>query len=504
MNSNFLKILALLAITSILITGCESLSTMVTKHSTDAEYTQIPNPMEARDDSLKIHIVGSYKPNYFNKKMGVMFQPELEYTGGRLLLHPMLMKGESARNLEGTVINKKQGGTFIYTETIPYLSEYRNARLVVNPVVFPAESLLAAQRANAWYPAGAILDRNPNQGQTTGRNAATQNRPARPQGRSQTTIVQSAAAENSTTLPRSSRAALELKDARELGRKILATGVKLDTTPPPIQVQQIVAELTENDSTETFLQPIILKNVDDFDIVVDAGYIINNIYYDFDQADFLSEGTRELDLLITLAMKNPNLKFEITTHTDERGTEAYNAALSQRRLETVTEYIRQRGLDMNRVIARAVGKTEPLFRNARNEEEHALNRRTTVSMFEQGVTIHAERLNYEVVENSPLNSNRTGLWFRVQVGAFREMPTHPLYFFRDHLNAAPGLNLVYYRDTDNLYKFTLGDFTRLEQARRLSQRILDAKKDAHVVAFMDGKSISLAEAETIIKQQVQE
>jgi outer membrane protein OmpA-like peptidoglycan-associated protein len=450
---------------------------------------------------------------------------------------------------------------------------------------------LPDQNVNAWYPAGAILDRNQSsQGQTT-----TQNRPAQPRPprtARQSNLLQSERAANVTTNPRTRRDALALKDARALGEKRIATGVWSDTVQPVVEQPLVLEtgeslkdgtaewyytiERSENDPTKafivakailkdgyempadkarenvkkaadflfdnpddyeltgdltaeptaktknittmengerkvvpvlyyedsvTFRQPIKLKNVDDFDILSETGYLINNIYYGYDQADFLSEGTRELDLLITVAMKNPSLKFEITAHTDERGTEAYNAALSQRRLETVSEYIRQRGLDMNRVIARAVGKTEPLFRNARNEEEHALNRRTTIRMFDPNIANQPQRLNNEVTENSPLNSRRTGLWFRVQVGAFREMPNHPLYYFRDHLNAAPGLNLVYYRDNDGLYKFTLGDFTNLEQARRLSQRILDAKKDAHIVAFMDGKNIPTAEAESIFKRQ---
>ena len=252
----------------------------------------------------------------------------------------------------------------------------------------------------------------------------------------------------------------------------------------------------------TFRQPVILKNLDDFDILGEAGYIINNIYYGYDRADIVSEYTRELDLLITIAIKNPNVMFEIVAHTDERGTESYNQALSQRRLESVIDYVNQRGLDMNRVIARAAGKTEPMFVNARTEEQHALNRRTTIRMFDPNRAPSTQRVtSEEIAENSPLN--RDGLWFRVQVGAFREIPRYPQYFFRDHLNAAPGVDLTYYRDTDGLFKFTLGDFTDLDQATRLSNRVSEAGQDVFVVAFLNGSPIGLSEAEAIFRQQNQ-
>jgi outer membrane protein OmpA-like peptidoglycan-associated protein len=249
----------------------------------------------------------------------------------------------------------------------------------------------------------------------------------------------------------------------------------------------------------TFRQPVVLKNLDDFDILGDAGYIINNIYYGYDRADIVSEYTRELDLLISIAIKNPNVMFEITAHTDERGAEAYNQALSERRLESVIDYVNQKGLDMSRVIARAAGKSQPLYLNARTDEQHALNRRTTIRMFDPNRTTDMQRLSDEITEHSPLG--RDGLWFRVQIGEGREIPRHPYYFFRDHLNAAPGTDLTYYRDSDGSYKFTLGDFTDLDQANRLSNRISDAGNEAIVVAFLNGNPISLSEAEAIFRQQ---
>jgi Flp pilus assembly protein TadD len=139
MKMNFWKLLAMLAVASVLTTGCTNLSNMVKKHSTDAEYVQTPDPMEMHGDIVKINIAGSYKPSYFHKKAGAVFQPELQYDGGSLLLKPINLKGESVKDLGGTTI-PAAGGKFTYADEIPYKSEYKGARLVVNPVAFPAKS----------------------------------------------------------------------------------------------------------------------------------------------------------------------------------------------------------------------------------------------------------------------------------------------------------------------------------------------------------------------------
>ena len=139
MKTKIFKTLAMLAAVSILVTGCDGLNNMVKRHSTDAEYVQTPNPMELHGDNVKINVAGSFKPNYFSRRAGVVFQPELQYDGKVLLLKPINLRGESATNLQGTTINRTSGGTFTYTDEIPYMPEYREARLIVNPMAYPAK-----------------------------------------------------------------------------------------------------------------------------------------------------------------------------------------------------------------------------------------------------------------------------------------------------------------------------------------------------------------------------
>ena len=59
----------------------------------------------------------------------------------------------------------------------------------------------------------------------------------------------------------------------------------------------------------------------------------------FNKADLLPESTVALDSLVMMLNENPNITIELSAHTDYRGSDEYNKALSQKRAETVVESI---------------------------------------------------------------------------------------------------------------------------------------------------------------------
>ena len=273
-----------------------------------------------------------------------------------------------------------------------------------------------------------------------------------------------------------------------------------------IDVQQFVSDnmafLPDHISSSDIIKTVTTKDYVIFECIPKLSEIgdevfVNNIYFDFNRSDIIKDGHRELDRMIIIAIKNPHMNFEIISHADERGSEAYNLALTERRLNSILDYIRRKGMDESRLIATAAGKSDPLIRNAQTDEEHALNRRTTIRLFDPNA-INEVGYDYELHENIPFD--KKGLWFRVQIGAFREAPEYPLYLFSEYIKAAQGTELTFYQDRDGLYKFTMGEFQDLNQARRLNQRILDANLEAYVVAFMEGQRITVAEAQAIIRR----
>lgn len=107
---------------------------------------------------------------------------------------------------------------------------------------------------------------------------------------------------------------------------------------------------------------------------------IHPIYFDFDKATITSDATKELDKVVEIMNKYPELKIEGGSHTDSRGASKYNKALSTRRAKSTVAYIISKGIDSNRITAKGYGERQ-LVNNCVygikcSEVEHQLNRRT--------------------------------------------------------------------------------------------------------------------------------
>ncbi len=107
---------------------------------------------------------------------------------------------------------------------------------------------------------------------------------------------------------------------------------------------------------------------------------IRNIYYDFDKWEIRADAKPELDKLVRLLQRNPDIKIELAAHTDCRGSEKYNRELSQKRAESVVKYLISKGIDATRLVARGYGESSPAVPcpcSKCTEEQHQINRRTT-------------------------------------------------------------------------------------------------------------------------------
>ena len=108
--------------------------------------------------------------------------------------------------------------------------------------------------------------------------------------------------------------------------------------------------------------------------------VLEDIYYDFDKADLREESFAPLDNLLKILQDNPEIKIQLASHTDCRGDEAYNEELSQRRAQSVVDYLISNGISSNLLVAKGFGETAPAVDCSCgdcSEEEHQANRRTT-------------------------------------------------------------------------------------------------------------------------------
>ncbi len=102
------------------------------------------------------------------------------------------------------------------------------------------------------------------------------------------------------------------------------------------------------------------------------------IYFDYDKSFIRSDAEIELAKVIEYMKEFPEVKVDIRSHTDSRGTKAYNLALSNKRNKSTREYIiRVGGIDESRLTGTGYGKTELINKCSKcTEEDHQANRRS--------------------------------------------------------------------------------------------------------------------------------
>lgn len=116
-------------------------------------------------------------------------------------------------------------------------------------------------------------------------------------------------------------------------------------------------------------------------------FVLENIYYDLDSANIRSDAARELDKLVQILVDNPEIRIELSSHTDSIASVEYNLNLSQRRAQSAVNYMIQRGISPDRMVAKGYGELRPIARNTNpdgtdNPEGRQRNRRTEFKILE--------------------------------------------------------------------------------------------------------------------------
>ncbi|HBG70349.1 MAG: hypothetical protein A2W93_15825 [Bacteroidetes bacterium GWF2_43_63] len=115
---------------------------------------------------------------------------------------------------------------------------------------------------------------------------------------------------------------------------------------------------------------IYLKKVE-----VGKEIVLKNIFFDFNKSTLRPESKNELANLTQLMKENPTLKIEISGHTDNVGSAAYNKTLSQSRAKAVVDYLIAAGIASDRMTSVGYGFDKPIAPND-TDEGRQLNRRT--------------------------------------------------------------------------------------------------------------------------------
>ena len=114
------------------------------------------------------------------------------------------------------------------------------------------------------------------------------------------------------------------------------------------------------------------------ELIVEEKVELSPIYFEFDKFNITNEGAFELDKLIAIMQKYPEMKIRVEAHTDNRGPSSYNLKLSENRAKSTAQYVISKGIDENRISGVGKGENEPVVECSGNcsNEDHRTNRRS--------------------------------------------------------------------------------------------------------------------------------
>lgn len=124
---------------------------------------------------------------------------------------------------------------------------------------------------------------------------------------------------------------------------------------------------------------------------------LEGIAYDFNKSAIRKGAARDLEALAALLKRHPSIQIEVGAHTDSRGTDEYNIALSQTRALYAQDFLIERGINPVRISAKGYGETQ--LRNECSDgvpcddRQHAYNRRIEVKVLKINETVDLDAFN---------------------------------------------------------------------------------------------------------------
>ncbi|MBQ4819216.1 OmpA family protein [Aquimarina sp. MMG016] len=146
---------------------------------------------------------------------------------------------------------------------------------------------------------------------------------------------------------------------------------------------EVNKETKKEEVTKTRLKEMLLADKDGPPVVEKNGKLyfdLPPIYFDYDKWNIRADSKKVLDDFALKLEKYKTVYIKISSHTDSRGTDAYNQVLSEKRAESTRNYLALVGyVNARRMKFEGFGESQPLI-NCDNkvctEEEHQTNRRS--------------------------------------------------------------------------------------------------------------------------------
>lgn len=213
---------------------------------------------------------------------------------------------------------------------------------------------------------------------------------------------------------------------------------------------------------------------------------LKSIFYDFDKWNIKPEAREILDELVTIMNANRDLKIELSSHADSRGSQSYNMVLTEKRSNSAMNYITNKGISYNRMTAINYGETK-LVNNCADgvkctEAEHAQNRRTDFRIIEGLLSLE----NTPAGKTEISGTDDNGLFYTVQVLALTRQPSAIPVKYKEEKNMVQ-------KQIGGFAKFFVGQYDSYASAVTRKNSLKSKFKDAFVVAIRNGEVIQICD-----------
>ena len=174
----------------------------------------------------------------------------------------------------------------------------------------------------------------------------------------------------------------EVKNPNGLIRILNDKGEEIQTIHPEDQNGYVHLRLGENDRVITITdeenRAVKISELETFNLPT--------VYFGSDESELSAQNKNRLSGFLNLVQNNPNIQIEISGHTDSRGEKDYNLNLSQRRIDSVLQFLIDSGVNPGRITGKGYGESR-LKNHCKDgtpcsEEEHAENRRTELRLYQ--------------------------------------------------------------------------------------------------------------------------
>ncbi|MCU0460878.1 MAG: OmpA family protein, partial [Bacteroidales bacterium] len=131
----------------------------------------------------------------------------------------------------------------------------------------------------------------------------------------------------------------------------------------------------------TYAEEVFNLDISLIKVKVGKKVVLNNILFETGKAVLTTSSYSELDRLYNILIDNPQMKIEISGHTDNTGSAALNNTLSANRARSVVDYLIHKGVEATRLEYKGFGSLQPIADNATPDGRKA-NRRVEFKILE--------------------------------------------------------------------------------------------------------------------------